>query len=172
IKHPSTESAEIWLARRRAWHDRFAKSSLEKHQWFVARFHLGQLAQLEPDQLQHRLGHLRTNGELGEWDQAAAELDELLARPDGSPFWYFERALLYLQAKDQEGYRKLCQRMLEEFEKRNDREDINSLVWTAALSRTPPIPAAKLVSLMEQVVARTPAAERRSPVHTLGVALY
>jgi tetratricopeptide (TPR) repeat protein len=172
IKSPSADAPESWDARRRIWHRRHADAATQEKSQFRIAHHYEQLAILQPEDWRHRVNRARALAELGQWDLAASDYDTSMRHPDSSSSPYYERALLYLRAGDEAGYRTLCDRMWEVLSKRQDTFNRNNLVWACALTPNSPISPDKMVALLEQTLPRTSAQDRRTVLSTLGSALY
>jgi tetratricopeptide (TPR) repeat protein len=171
INAPSTDSAEVWRARRRAWHERSATESLSSRQWFSARHHFSQLIQLGSKKSEHFASRGRASAELAQWDQAARDLDAALALPDCSALEYAHRARLYLRTGDVVGYRRVCQRMLEILGNDDSYETQNTVTWICSLSASA-IPNDTLLQHAERARAKAPHSQRSNVLNTLGAALF
>jgi WD40 repeat protein len=172
IKSPPNDSPETWLARRRSWHQRHADVAVRDQSWFRAAHHFGQLAVLQPQQWRYSMSRGRSFTEFGQWESAAVAYDAAISNPNCSPSPYIERALVYLRAGDGEGHRRWLERMWDVWSKRPDIASHNALVWACVLTPNSPIPADRIVALLEESLAGTNSQSRRDVLHTLGAALH
>ena len=130
------------------------------------------MIQFDSKNWEYLSSHGQASAELGEWDQAAADLDAALALPGCSVTVYADRAHLHLGSGNAEAYRRVCQRMVEVFGKQDSFLIQSTLSRTCSLSPSPPIPKDQLMRLAERADAKTPRQRRNTDMNILGVALF
>ncbi|HEV3263823.1 MAG TPA: tetratricopeptide repeat protein [Gemmataceae bacterium] len=107
--------------------------------------------------------------ELGQWDQAARDLDKAAGLKTGPVVWY-QLALARLGARDPAGYRKACAGILEHFGKAEDATGADLAAWACVLAPDAVADYPGLLRWAEKLAAGQPKDfVRLSP---LGAALY
>jgi serine/threonine protein kinase/WD40 repeat protein len=92
----------------------------------------------------------------GRWDEAAAAYDQAVEQfPDDWQAWY-HAALARLLRGDADGYRGLCGRALEHFDRTEDPLAAASLAWAGALDVEAKVDPARLLRLAERASAADP----------------
>jgi serine/threonine protein kinase/WD40 repeat protein len=117
------------------------------------------------------LGSLRGDAAAaaGRWDEAVAAYDQVLEQlPEQWQSWY-QAALAHLAQGDREGYRRLCARALERFDRTDDAVAAVYLAWAGALDAEAKVDPARLLRLAERAAATDP--ESYVNLRTLGAAL-
>jgi tetratricopeptide (TPR) repeat protein len=112
--------------------------------------------------------------EMGEWKKAARDHGQVLELEPTNPWHWFGDALLLLKAGDDEGYRRLCGRMLKQFGPSSNVDEIVLLAHTWALAPQGPDDAVQVRQLAERRLALTPPPSLHHlwSVHVLGLAYY
>jgi WD40 repeat protein len=172
IRDPHSETEESRLERRRFWHLWHAEDGVTTKRWFVAAHHRGQLILMEPDRWQHRQRRAGALASMGEWDRAAADLDEAISNPGCGAIPFVQRADLYLRAADFDGYRRVCERARERFASSELPDIVNSLLWMCALHESAATLAKELIPLGRAALARATPTGRQELLNTLGALLY
>jgi WD40 repeat protein/tetratricopeptide (TPR) repeat protein len=112
--------------------------------------------------------------EQGDWERAAADLQETVGR--GLADWdtWYHLAVLRLAAGDATGYRAACAGLREAFGRTSDLYNANSLAWICVLGPGGAKDPAWAVRLAEQRVGKDPkgAGWTNAHLNTLGAALY
>src|SRR5262249_47783911 len=75
-----------------------------------------------------------THAQLSQYDQAIPAFAKLIDLKPLNPVAWYNLAMLELQRGDLPGYRKVCFRMLERFERSTDRDAGYWITWTCALA--------------------------------------
>jgi tetratricopeptide (TPR) repeat protein len=138
--------------------------------WFAAAFHLSRLIEAEPASgpLHARRG--RACYELGQWDRAAADLNEAVGRGTADAHVLSQLALARLGGGDGKGYRAACALLLERFGQAEN-EWMAHLALQTCLVAPDAVPnGARLLEWAEKLAARNPG--RYAELCTLGAALY
>jgi WD40 repeat protein len=92
----------------------------------------------------------------GKWDEAAAAYDQAVAQfPEQWDSWY-HAALIHLLRGDADGYRRLCARALERFDRTDDPFAAVYLAWAGALDAEARVDPARLLRLAERAAAADP----------------
>jgi serine/threonine protein kinase/tetratricopeptide (TPR) repeat protein len=156
----------------RGWRER-ANTLAANRRWREAAEQYERLVGLFPGdpEIQWHLGDLYAN--YAQWDRAAvayAKVFEL--HPPPNPYLWFENAYLRLQIGDTAGYWKLCSRMLEQFGRSKNVDDIALLAHTWALARQAEGGATRVMQMAEERMGLTPPASYHHEwsIHVLGLA--
>jgi serine/threonine protein kinase/Tfp pilus assembly protein PilF len=107
---------------------------------------------------------------LGQWEKASADFVKAAECKECKGYAWYCRALLCLGEADDDGYRRICAAMLERYGNADDPGPIDYVTWTCSLAPNSGAEPARLVSLMEKAVAKSP--KEHTYVNDLGVALY
>ena len=94
------------------WHDREARSAVERRAWFAARFHLEHVLGNRPDDAGAQFRRGMVLAELGRWDEATRDFSHVVQKaPDRAEAW---RALALAQraAGQADASRQTCRRLL------------------------------------------------------------
>jgi WD40 repeat protein len=138
--------------------------------WFAAAFHLSRLVEAEPGSAPLRGRGGRAYYELGQWDRAAADLNEAAAQAPADAHLLSPLALARLGSGDGKGYRAACAMLLERFGQA-EHEWMAHLALRTCLMAPDAVPdGARLLELAEKLAARNPG--RHAELSTLGAALY
>jgi len=109
-------------------------------------------------------------GNSGRWDEADADLARAVELNPADARAGTRRATLRLRAGDTEGYRKLCQALLERFAQTKDGGAANSVAWTCLVAPDAVADLGPVVRLAEKAVQLRP--KDPFPLGTLGAALF
>jgi tetratricopeptide (TPR) repeat protein len=134
-----------------------------------ALFHFDRAVQALPDKPAVKLQRASALAQLGRWDDAHRDYDEVLqAGPAPLTAWELA-ALVCLQRKGQAGYRELCERLLERSARSKDPQALNQVVRIATLAPGGADPG-RLLKIQEGLAGDLP----RPPqiVANLGVAYF
>jgi WD40 repeat protein/tRNA A-37 threonylcarbamoyl transferase component Bud32 len=94
------------------WHDREARAAVENHMWFGAWFHLQYVLQSRPDDADSRLRRGTALAEMGRWDEAIGDFQEVAQKaPDRAEVWR-DLALAQRAAGQTDAARQTCARQL------------------------------------------------------------
>jgi WD40 repeat protein/Flp pilus assembly protein TadD len=153
-----------------AWHRRKASSCEAERQLSRAVFHLSCAIKLRGEEASLYADRGNAHAELEQWDNAASDYQRAVER--GTTDWRTGHplALLHLRQGDQEGYRKVCSRLLQSSDSTGDALSANEVAWACCLAPGAVSDTARLVRLAERAVAGEPADPMR--LNTLGAALY
>jgi tetratricopeptide (TPR) repeat protein len=92
----------------------------------------------------------------GRWDEAAAACDQAVEQcPEDWESWY-HAALVHLLRGDADGYRRLCSRALERFDRTDDPFAAVYLAWAGVLDAEAKVDPAALLRLAERAAAADP----------------
>jgi Flp pilus assembly protein TadD len=119
-----------------------------------------------------RLYFYRANAyaELGQWAKASMDYRQAIQRGmEGSQVWY-RLALTQHAARDMEGYRQTCVRLVDRFRSSEDPGTAYQLAYLASLAEEEVIDQKLLLRLAENAVARKP--RDYGTLTTLGIVLY
>src|SRR5262249_12086683 len=120
------DQARLWQARGRRLE--------EIERWDQATADFAKAGELDPKKPAGWTGAFEANPSAAQWDKAAAHYRKALElRPDNPMLW-FENACLELQIGNDEGYRKLCSRMVEKFGQSQNVFDIVMLAHACVLA--------------------------------------
>src|SRR5262249_31529766 len=108
--------------------------------------------------------------ELGQWEQAAADLGRAGKLKPASPAVWYQYALLRLHQGDRDGYRSACAHLLDHFGHAKQLDTTEIVAWTCVLSPNAVGDPAQIVHLAEKALASEP--KHSSYLNTLGAALY
>jgi tetratricopeptide (TPR) repeat protein len=172
IRDPHSESAEVRRERRRTWHAANADSCLSKTQLFAAVHHLNELLVLEKGRWQPWYDRGRALAGLGEWDRATADLEKAMEHADCSEMPYYDRAHLYLRARDFENYVQTCRRMQRQFGSNKALSTTNSLLWISVLHPSAQLLAEELMATGNAALARAKPGDRDELQNTVGAIHY
>jgi tetratricopeptide (TPR) repeat protein len=156
------ESPLAWLERGHA--------RLLGRQWALAVEDLSRAIDLDKNLAEawHQRGYARAAQ--GQWDRAAADLAEAVQRPGASSEALSHQALVCLQLKDAEGYRKACRALIQHPAPPFDPNGFALPVWTCAVG---PDAGIDLRPLLQGSLLRPEMDERSYPSHrAAAAALY
>jgi tetratricopeptide (TPR) repeat protein len=149
------KDGELWLAR--------ARYHAGRDEWPKALPDYEKAVLLKPDDLPLRLDRGRCLARLGRWQESAADYQKgMESRPEDSFVWH-EAAMSHLMAGRVDDYRKMCQRMLEQFSKTTKQDVASRLVYTL-------LQAPQAVADMDEVLRLADLNTRGGPGY--GAALY
>jgi serine/threonine protein kinase/WD40 repeat protein/tetratricopeptide (TPR) repeat protein len=153
-----------------ALRSRRALALLQLREWEKAVVDLSKVIDLKGDGTSVRKHRGMVFAALGQWDKAVVDFataTELNA--DDSLLWY-QYALVRVAANDYEGYRKVCNEMLERFGKLPTQDADFWTTWTCLLAPDAVADYAQPVLLAEKAVTTNPRGFRH--LNTLGAVLY
>ncbi len=110
-----------------------ARAEMELRMWESATQWLARVVKMTPGDREAWALRGRAFGELGKFEQAAADLDKAISLGMNDPRVWHQRALLYLTAGDQAGYRKTCLHLRRRFGDSDDPQILLLVGWTCAL---------------------------------------
>jgi tetratricopeptide (TPR) repeat protein len=110
-------------------------------------------------------------GELGLWDQAAADFAKIAGPLAEDQNVIMGHNLLCIRAGDRAGYRAWCAKVLAQAAGAKDHDVANIAAWTCAMAPDTVDDFQPVVKLAERAVAGAPAATRLYYLNTLGAAL-
>jgi serine/threonine protein kinase/WD40 repeat protein len=92
----------------------------------------------------------------GRWKEAAVAYDQAVEQLPGQWQAWYQAALAHLAQGDREGYRRLCARALERFDRTEDPFAAAYLAWAGALDAQAGVDPARLLRLAERAAAADP----------------
>jgi WD40 repeat protein/serine/threonine protein kinase len=152
------------------WHRQTSEACLRGRLWTAALWHLDRLLQQEPDNWFWYAYRGSARAELGRWQQARDDFEEVVRRvPEQTEAWCMY-GLLSLREGDAAGYRRACDALRKNQEHSDNPRVAYLTAWIAVLSHDAGVKGEQLVSLAKQAVEREP----RDPDYmgTLGAALF
>jgi WD40 repeat protein/tRNA A-37 threonylcarbamoyl transferase component Bud32 len=173
----ASPTAEEQAVRRRALeravpalHAAEAETSLRVGQRFATLFHFNRAVAALPENVLLRTRRGYAHAQFGDWEQADEDYARAAARGRLPLEVWFEYALILLKRGDNDGYRRLCARLLQKAHRITAPDTINSVVWIGVIGPDATSDPAKLVALQQRVVKSAP--KNYQYANTLGAALY
>jgi WD40 repeat protein/serine/threonine protein kinase/tetratricopeptide (TPR) repeat protein len=158
----------------RSWHWREAAACEDAGAWTGAVRHLGVLITADPESwmLLGRRG--RAYAELGQWEQAGADLARAIEQDAGAPGPRIGLTLVHLARGDTDGYRRACTRLLGDFGQRDDALVTDEVAWTCTLVEGAVADREAVVRCAQIAVkfAQRDRYSRHDCLQTLGAATY
>jgi tetratricopeptide (TPR) repeat protein len=153
----------------RSWHLREADECVAARQWFAARWHLGCLLAVDPQDAAVYGRRARMSAEAGRWADAAADFKRAIElRPKGSMEFGQEGVLAYLAAGDAAGYRALCTLLVQRV---GPKDDV-AAEQVAGLCRLAPRALADLTPALQLAERAAHFSKFPEHQHLLGALLY
>jgi WD40 repeat protein/Flp pilus assembly protein TadD len=141
-----------------------ARAEIELRMWESATQWLARVLKITPEDREAWALRGRAFGELSKLEQAAADLDKAISLGMNAPRVWHQRALLYLAAGDQAGYRKTCLHLRRRFGDSDDPQTLLLVGWTCALGPEALPDIKPLLKRLERAKVDTPESARKDLV--------
>jgi serine/threonine protein kinase/WD40 repeat protein/tetratricopeptide (TPR) repeat protein len=150
-------------------HGHFGKFLEDQARYAEAEAEFSEAIKLQPEEGLFRVQRGGAHADMGQWDKASADFFEATQCKPPDPDAWHSRAMLYLRDGNQGGYRDVCSDMLQRFSE--------EAVWTCTVTPYSGADPARIVSLAEAAIAKSPKGQGyvnqdHWHVNQLGAALY
>jgi tetratricopeptide (TPR) repeat protein len=125
------------------------QTALDGGQAFATLFHLDRVVTALPKNAVARAVRAGAHAQLGHWEEAAQDYQRALDLDAPIEYWY-RGALVLLKQGDRAGYRRLCERLLEQFGETTNPRIRNTVVWTCVLGDASVPEPGRLVELQKK----------------------